>query len=61
MERPTERTVANIYKDTRELLNEFKKKYELKSDDQAIRFLCQSFDAEKSGVLETYLKVKSGE
>lgn len=61
MERSTERTVANIYKDTRELLNDFKKKYELKSDDQAIRFLCQSFDTEKGGILETYIKVKNGD
>lgn len=61
MERTNERTVANIYKDTREMLNDFKARYELKSDDQAIRFLCRSFDEEKGEVLETYIKIKKGE
>ncbi|WP_077297455.1 hypothetical protein [Virgibacillus pantothenticus] len=60
MKKTNERTVANIYKDTRELLNDFKTKYELKSDDQAIRFLCHSFDEEKGKMLKTYLEVKKG-
>lgn len=60
MKKSNERKVANIYKDTRELLNSFKTSYELKSDDQAIRFLCLSFDDEKGKMLKTYLEVKNG-
>lgn len=57
----TERTVANIYRDTRDQLNEFKERFEFKSDDQAIKFLCQSFDCEKAKLLDTYLRVKRGD
>lgn len=56
------RVVANIYEDTRGLLNGIKDRYKLNSDDQAVKFLCQSFESGTGkDVLEVYLKVKSGE
>lgn len=37
------RTVANIYEDTRELLDRIKQEYDFKSDDHVIKFLCSNF------------------
>lgn len=59
MEKKVERKVANIYEDTREILNEVKEKFEFKSDDQAIKFLCQMFIADdRAEVLQKYVDVK---
>lgn len=54
-----ERVVANIYDDTRELLNLVKKEYEFGSDDQAIKYLCLMFmNDEKAKVIKQYLDAK---
>lgn len=42
-----ERKVANIYEDTREILNQVKEQFDFKSDDQAIKFLCQQIMTDK--------------
>lgn len=53
------RKVANIYEDTREQLNQVKERFDFKSDDQAIKFLCQLFMVdERSEVLIRYLDIK---
>jgi len=41
------RTVANIYEDTREILDRIKAEYEFKSDDHAIKFMCAQFEKSK--------------
>lgn len=54
------RTVANIYEDTRTLLNQVKVDYDFKSDDQAIRYLCQTFlTDERSRHIKQYLEAKA--
>lgn len=54
-----ERKVANLYGDTREMLNEVKDKFDFKSDDQAVKFLCQLFMADdRAELLKKYLDVK---
>lgn len=53
------RTVANIYHDTRELLNNVKETYEFKSDDQAIRFMCnQLLNDDRYVLIREYLETK---
>jgi len=37
------RTTANIFEDTRELLDQIKTEYDFKSDDHVIKFLCSEF------------------
>lgn len=55
------RVVANIYEDTRELLNEVKDKYDFKSDDQAVKFLCELFIGdERTKLIERYVAIKAG-
>lgn len=55
------RTVANIYTDTRDLLNKVKEEFEFKSDDQAIKYLCMAFlEDERADTLRKYLAVKKG-
>lgn len=57
---PTVRKVANIYEDTRELLNKLKDEFEFKSDDQAIKFMCRLFmEDERSKLLRDYIEVRS--
>lgn len=54
-----ERKVANIYEDTRELLNKVKDEFDFKSDDQAVKFLCQLFMSDdRSELLRKYIEVK---
>ncbi|CAI6022875.1 hypothetical protein PAECIP112173_00322 [Paenibacillus sp. JJ-100] len=54
-----ERKVANVYEDTRALLNQVKDEFDFKSDDQAIKFLCQMFIADnRNEVLKRYIDVK---
>jgi hypothetical protein len=54
------RTVANIYEGTRELLNKVKEDYDFKSDDQAIKLLCQLFlEDDRNSLLRKYIEVKS--
>ena len=54
-----ERKVANVYEDTRELLNKVKDEFDFKSDDQAIKFLCQMFMADnRNEVLKKYVDIK---
>ncbi|KAA8750121.1 hypothetical protein [Paenibacillus sp. UASWS1643] len=54
-----ERKVANVYEDTRALLNQVKDEFDFKSDDQAIKFLCQMFMADnRNDVLKKYIDVK---
>lgn len=38
------RTTANIFEDTREILDRIKREYEFKSDDHAIKFMCGQFE-----------------
>jgi hypothetical protein len=53
------RVVANIYEDTRALLNQVKEQFDFKSDDQAIKYLCISFlNSSRSTVLAEYLDIK---
>ncbi|WP_150274137.1 hypothetical protein [Paenibacillus tepidiphilus] len=53
------RTVANIFEDTRNLLNKVKEEFVFSSDDQAIKYLCNSFLAsEQSQELRRYLDSK---
>lgn len=53
-----ERKVANIYEDTRELLNQVKDEFDFKSDDQAVKLLCQMFIADdRSELLRKYIEV----
>lgn len=54
-----ERKVANVYEDTRALLNQVKDEFDFKSDDQAIKFLCQMFIADnRNEVLKKYIDIK---
>ncbi|MBD0381307.1 hypothetical protein [Paenibacillus sedimenti] len=54
-----ERKVANIYEDTRELLNQVKDEFDFKSDDQAVKFLCQLFMADdRNELLKRYIEIK---
>lgn len=54
-----ERVVANIYDDTRALLNQIKEEYNFGSDDQAVRYLCLMFmDDERAKVIKQYLDAK---
>jgi hypothetical protein len=54
-----ERKVANIYEDTRELLNKVKDEFDFKSDDQAIKFLCQLFMTDdRNELLKKYIDLK---
>ncbi|UPK45867.1 hypothetical protein [Paenibacillus pabuli] len=54
-----ERKVANVYEDTRDLLNQVKDEFDFKSDDQAIKFLCQRFMADnRNEVLKKYIDIK---
>ncbi|WP_019536540.1 hypothetical protein [Paenibacillus ginsengihumi] len=55
------RTVANIYQDTRDLLNRVKSEFDFKSDDQAVKYLCLAFlEDERSNVLRKYVAIKTG-
>jgi hypothetical protein len=45
------RVVANIYEDTRGMLDQIKDRYSFGSDDKAIKFLCEMFM--KDSVAET--------
>ncbi|WP_068775758.1 hypothetical protein [Paenibacillus sp. FJAT-26967] len=59
-----ERKAANIYEDTRELLNQVKEDFQFKSDDHAIKFLCNMFISDnRTGLLKKYLEStkKAGE
>lgn len=54
-----ERKVANVYEDTRDLLNKVKDEFDFKSDDQAIKFLCQMFISDdRNEVLRKYVDIK---
>lgn len=54
-----ERKVANVYEDTRELLNEVKEVFDFKSDDQVIKFMCQTIMADdRSELLKRYVDIK---
>ena len=54
-----ERKVANVYEDTRDLLNKVKDEFDFKSDDQAIKFLCQMFISDdRNEVLRKYVDSK---
>lgn len=53
------RVVANIFEDTREALNYIKEEFSFKSDDEAIRYLCQTFlKSERACNLKEYLNLK---
>lgn len=53
------RVVANMYEDTRALLNQVKEQFDFKSDDQAIKYLCTSFlNDSRSAILAEYLDIK---
>jgi hypothetical protein len=55
------RKVANIYEDTRQLLDLVKEKFDFKSDDHTVKFLCQLFMADdRTELLAKYLDVKKG-
>jgi hypothetical protein len=55
-----ERKVANLYEDTRELLNQLKDKFDFKSDDQAVKFLCEMFMTDdRTKLLERYVNIKN--
>lgn len=54
------RTVANIYDDTRGILNQVKEEFDFKSDDQAIKYLCLMFlEDDRSKVIRQYLAAKN--
>lgn len=54
-----ERKVANIYEDTRELLNKVKDEFDFGSDDQAVKFLCMLFMADdRNELLRKYIEIK---
>lgn len=54
-----ERKVANIYEDTRELLNQVKDVFEFKSDDQAVKFMChQILSDPRFETIKQYLEAK---
>lgn len=56
------RVVANMYEDTRALLNKVKEEFEFKSDDQAIKYLCTAFlSGERSKHISQYLWAKKRE
>lgn len=58
------RKVANIYEDTRELLDQVKKEFEFGSDEQAIKFMCRHMLADdRYNLIRDYLesKRKAGE
>lgn len=53
------RKVANIYEETRELLDRVKAEFEFKSDDQAIRYLCEMFVSDdRAKIVKQYLNAK---
>ncbi|WP_042159898.1 hypothetical protein [Paenibacillus gorillae] len=53
------RTVANLYEDTRELLNEVKSTYDFKSDDQAIKYMCNVLLKDKKfDIVRDYIEHK---
>lgn len=55
-----ERKVANLYEDTRELLNQVKDKFDFKSDDQVVKFLCEMFMSDdRTKLLERYVDIKA--
>lgn len=55
-----ERKVANIYEDTREQLNELKSVFDFKSDDQAIKFMCEIFMTDdKFDLIKKYAQMKT--
>ena len=54
-----ERKVANVYEDTRELINEVKSAFEFKSDDQAIKYMCNELlQSDKYKLIREYLEFK---
>lgn len=53
-----ERKVANLYEDTRELLNEVKEMFDFKSDDQAVKFMCLMMSDGRFDLLKKYIDVK---
>lgn len=53
------RTVANIYQDTRELLNKVKETFDFESDDLAIKFMCQQIMTdERFTLIREFLEAK---